>query len=97
MWTPFPVRSLMAFSSFGFVSQEPRQIFQRHPEKAYIALYFDDKNGSERKVALTDKIDDVIVKIEGQIRNGEKPSVSKEMTHYLSSRLLRTSPEKIHS
>ena len=69
---------------FGIVSDEPRAIFQRHPDQAYIALYFDGKNGSERKVALADKIDSEIVKIEDKIRNGEIPSVSKEMTRYLS-------------
>ncbi len=69
---------------FGIVSEEPRRIFQRHPETAYIALYFDGKNGSERKVTLTDKIDAEIERLEAQIKNGEKPTVNKEMSRYLS-------------
>ena len=69
---------------FGIVSEKPRKIFQKYPEEAYIALYFDGKNGSERKITLADKIDTEIVRIEAIIANGEKPSVSKEMTRYLS-------------
>ena len=69
---------------FGIVSEKPRKIFQKYPEEAYIALYFDGKNGSERKITLADKIDTEIVRIEAIIANGEKPSVSKKMTRYLS-------------
>ena len=48
--------------------------FKKYPEEAYIALYFDGKNGSERKITLADKIDTEITRIEAIIASQPSPS-----------------------
>lgn len=76
---------------FGTVSEDKRYIFQSHSDAAYIALYFDGTNGSERKTALCDKIFRELLSVEEQIRKGKKPSVSKSMQRYVS--VVATSPK----
>ena len=71
---------------FGIVSESPRKIFSTHNDEAYIAIYFDGKNGSERKVTLANKIDKAILDIEEDLRNGKKPAVDSSVKKYIEIR-----------
>lgn len=67
---------------FG-ISDGPRQVFGAHEETAYINLYFDGKNGSERKVAFANKIFTEKQNAIAQIAAGKRPVISNSMTPYL--------------
>ena len=67
---------------FG-ITKGPYRIFSDHDTTAYVALYFDGRNGSERKAALYDKIFQARQAAEAKALAGEKPVVSREMGPYL--------------
>lgn len=68
---------------FGIVSDDKRYIFQSHTDAAYIGLFFDGINGSERKTALANKVFQEILSVEQQMEHGVKPIVSKTMQRYI--------------
>ena len=67
---------------FGIV-RGPYKIFKDNDDQAYIGLYFDGKNGSERKVSQCNKIYKARQAMIAQIREGKKPSVGEGMKPYL--------------
>lgn len=63
---------------------ENGQIFGNHPETAWINLYFDGANGTERSITLIRKIRAAVRQVQESILNHEKPSVPKELSPYLA-------------
>lgn len=67
---------------FGICREQ--QLFGKHPEKAWINLYFDGANGTSRSITLIRKIRSAAKQMKETALNGEKPSVPKELASYLS-------------
>lgn len=67
---------------FGIV-RGPYKIFKDNDDRAFIGLYFDGKNGSERKVTQCNKIYKARQAVIAQIQNGEEPSIGEGMSSYL--------------
>lgn len=67
---------------FGIV-RGPYKIFKDNGDYAYIGLYFDGKNGSERKVTQCNKIYKARQAAIDQIREGEEPVIGEGMNSYL--------------
>lgn len=66
---------------FGIKSKG--KVFDTHPEEAFLYLYYDGMNGSERSVALIRKLIHGADQMRKAIATGEKPSVPKELGSYL--------------
>ena len=77
------VKYLVGYGGIYGIMEGPQKIFSNHPDSAYIGLFFDGKNGSERKVALSDKIFQAMEEAQEAINAGQKPVISKEMRHFL--------------
>lgn len=69
-----------------FGISEKQQVFGNHPEEAWINLYFDGANGTDRSITLIRKIKAAAKEMAEAILNNEKPSVPKELSSYLSAR-----------
>lgn len=67
---------------FG-VTDGPRDIMKNGAIQAYIGLFFDGKNGTDRKATLTDKIYDAVVEANKQISEGKKPVIPPNVSKYL--------------
>lgn len=67
-----------------FGISEKQQVFGNHSEEAWINLYFDGANGTDRSIALIRKIRTAAKDMKEAILNHEKPSVPKELSSYLS-------------
>ena len=67
---------------FG-ITKGPWKLFEKYENKAYISLYFDGKNGSERKVTLYNKIYQAKQKAFAMAENGERPEIGSAMNQYL--------------
>ncbi len=67
---------------FG-ITEGPWKLFEKYDNKAYISLYFDGKNGSERKVALYNKIYQARQKALAVAECGEQPEIGPQMDQYL--------------
>ena len=67
---------------FGIV-RGPYKIFKDNDDRAYIGLYFDGKNGSERKVAQCNKIYKARQAAIAQIQDGVEPAIGEGMNSYL--------------
>lgn len=67
---------------FG-ISDGPRRVFKDYEDTAYINLFFDAKNGSERKVAFANKIYQAVQSAREAIGRGEAPAFSNGMEAYL--------------
>lgn len=63
---------------------EKKKVFRNSSEEAYINLYFDGANGSERSVSLTKKIRENAREIQARIDKGETGTVPSNMKKYLS-------------
>lgn len=63
---------------------EKKKVFHSSNEEAYINLYFDGANGSERSVSLIKKIRKNAREIQARIDKGEKGSVPGNMKKYLN-------------
>ncbi len=74
---------LVGYGGIYGITKGPRKIFGNYSDEAFIGLFFDGKNGFERKVTLSDKILSAKDEAEEQIAHGVKPSVSAEMSSYL--------------
>ena len=80
------VNYLVGYGGIYGIMEGPQKIFSNHPDSAYIGLFFDGKNGSERKVALSDKIFQAMEEAQEAINAGQKPVISKEMQHFLEAK-----------
>lgn len=67
---------------FG-ITKGPWKLFDKYENEAYISLYFDGKNGSERKVTLYNKIYLAKQKALAEAKSGEKPEIGSAMEQYL--------------
>lgn len=61
-----------------------KQLFKEHPEEAYISLFFDGSNGTQRAITLIRKVMDAIAEIKEKIRKGEKAVVPKALSKYIA-------------
>lgn len=77
---------------FG-ISDGPRKVFKDYEDCAYINLFFDAKNGSERKVAFANKVYLAIQKAREAAERGEIPTFSNGMDAYLSAEGIPAEPE----
>ena len=69
---------------FG-ITEGPWKLFEHYENKAYISLYFDGKNGSERKVTLFNKIYQARKKAQEAAEKGKCPEISPQMEDYLKT------------
>lgn len=69
---------------FGIV--EKGQIFGNHPQTAWINLYYDGANGTDRSIALIRKIRSAVRDAQESILNRQKPTIHRELKPYLSIR-----------
>lgn len=67
-----------------FGVSEKKHIFGNSKEEAYISLYFDGVNGSERSAALIGRIRKNAREIQKKIDAGKTPSIPKDMKKYLA-------------
>lgn len=67
-----------------FGISENSQIFGSQSETAWINLYFDGANGTDRSIALIRKIRTAARQANESILNHEKPSIPKELSSYLT-------------
>lgn len=63
-----------------------KQLFGQHPEEAFINLFFDASNGSQRSLTLIAKIQKATKEIQAQIQKGKKPVVPRSLAKYISLR-----------
>ncbi len=75
---------LVGYGGVYGVSEGPQKIFSSYNDMAYIGLFFDGKNGPERRITLSDKIFEAIDAAQKDIAEGRKPIISKEMSHFLN-------------
>ena len=66
---------------FGMKSEG--KVFGNHPEQAYLYLYYDGVNGTDRCVKLIQKVLSGAAQMKKAIASGEKPSVPKGLGSYL--------------
>ena len=67
-----------------FGISECQQVFTHYPETAFVNLYFDGANGTDRSITLIRKIRKAVHEMDEAILNHEKPSVPKGLSPYLS-------------
>ena len=67
---------------FG-ISDGPRKIFRDYEDEGYINLYFDARNGCDRKITFVDKLYTKIESIRKQIDKGELPLIDGTLNRYL--------------
>ena len=63
---------------------EKKKIFSNCNEEAYVSLLFDGVNGSQRSVALIEKIRKAAREAQKKLDNGEETKIAKELSKYLS-------------
>lgn len=63
---------------------EKKKLFSAGKEEAYVSLYFDGANGSERSVALIRKIRKAAREIQSRLDEGKKTSIPNDVKKYLS-------------
>lgn len=68
--------------SFGI--SEKRRIFQSYPEEAYVTLFYDGLNGTQRAAHLIEKVADAWASMNEEIKQGKIPSVPNGVKSYLS-------------
>lgn len=66
---------------FGIRSEG--RIFHNYPDEAYLYLYYDGANGTDRSAALVRKVLRGAEKMRQSIADGEKPVISKGLGSYL--------------
>lgn len=67
---------------FGITSQ--KQLFSQYEDTAYISLFFDASNGTDRSITLIRKVREAEKEAQAAIKAGQKPSVPQELKPYLS-------------
>ncbi len=77
------VRHCISGSLFG-IQEGDVKLFKSHDDTAYVTLFFDGLNGSQRSVTLNQKILDTVKELRQGISNGKVPSVPSKMRKYLS-------------
>ena len=80
-----------------FALAEKGKIFGNHPETAWINLYYDGANGTDRSITLIRKIRSAAREAKEAILNHEKPTISKELSPYLSIRNSGRSREVVYN
>jgi hypothetical protein len=63
---------------------EKKQLFRQHPEEAFVNLFFDASNGSQRALSLISKILKATKEIKAEIQGGRKPVVPQALAKYIS-------------
>ena len=66
---------------FGIKSEG--KVFGNHPESAYLYLYYDGVNGTERSIKLIQKVLRAAEEMKRSIASGEKPTAPKGLGAYL--------------
>ena len=74
-----------------FGISEQHRIFKNSPDDDYVSLYYDMNNGTARSFALINKVLSAKIKMEKELREGQKPKVPKEMSKYFE---IVTGPDK---
>lgn len=72
-------------SVFGISSQTKRPIFKHFDNEAFINLFFDGANGTDRSITLIQKVLDTVAMLQERIRKGESDvSVPARMEPYIT-------------
>jgi len=69
-----------------FGLSKKKKLFCQHPEEAFINLFFDASNGSQRALTLIAKIQKATKEIQLEIQKGKKPVVPPSLAKYISLR-----------
>jgi hypothetical protein len=69
-----------------FGISEKRQIFRQHQEEAFVNLFFDASNGSQRSLSLISRIMKATKELQAEIQRGKRPAVPRALAKYISLR-----------
>ena len=78
------LRYMIAKNGLFGISGGPHRLFKEYSDEAYISLYFDAKNGTERKLTLADKLFDAAAKAMENPDETGKPQIPSEYQKYLA-------------
>lgn len=78
---------------FGISSK--KKLFSGHQEEAYVSLYYDGSNGTERAITLIGKVMNAIADIKEQLDRGKEPTVPEGLGKYISIETKEGHPEVI--
>lgn len=67
---------------FGITDR--KQVFSQHKDEAYISLYFDASNGTDRSITLIRKVREAGREAAKSAQEGKKPVIPQELKSYLS-------------
>lgn len=76
------VRYLVGIDGLFGVTNRKR-LFKNHPEEAFVTLFFDGKNGSERSVTLLNKVFSALEKAREELEAGAVPVIPAPLQKYL--------------
>lgn len=62
-----------------------KRLFKKHPEEAFVTLFFDGKNASERSVTLLSKVFSALGKVREELEAGAVPVIPDSLQKYLST------------
>ena len=66
-----------------FGTSDRKRLFANHPDEAFVTLFFDGRNGTERSMALLNKVFRCLEDAREAIRNHEMPVIPEELKTYL--------------
>ena len=69
-----------------FGLSEKKRLFRDYPEEAFVNLFFDASNGSQRALSLISKILKATKGMKAEIQRGRKPVVPQALAKYISLR-----------
>jgi hypothetical protein len=67
-----------------FGLSKKKQIFRQHPEEAFVNLFFDASNGSQRALSLLGKVMKATREIRADIQRGKAPVVPPSLAKYIT-------------
>lgn len=69
-----------------FGLSQKKRLFRQHPEEAFINLFFDASNGSQRALSLIAKTVKATKVLKAEIQRGKRPVVPQALAKYISLR-----------
>lgn len=80
------VRNLVGKDALFGISDRKR-LFHNHTDEAYVTLFFDGRNGTERSVTLLNKVLAAVKKVQDDFAAGKVPVLPEQTKRYISMSL----------
>lgn len=77
------VRNLVGRDALFGVSDRKR-LFANHPEEAYVTLFFDGRNGTDRAITLLNKVLGAVKKAQDDFLAGKTPVLDEQVERYVN-------------